>query len=261
MARDLRFVVNADDFGMDDDTCSQTIQCLEDGAVTSASIMPTMPQTARACEYARARSDLAFGVHLTFVRDTVEEPAAAAERIGTLTDDRGRFMDSNTVRMRALAGRIDASHIAAEIEAQLARVRDFGVHISHVDSHGHLHKFPVFQRALESVLPRFGVRRVRNQQNLYARCAWRSPTWWLAKAWRPIARGPWRTTDWFYMPAGDGVDDWPRWLLGSAHSGSVEVGVHPGAAETWRSEERENAYRLKDLLGERRVPLVPWSAI
>ncbi|HWI14882.1 MAG TPA: ChbG/HpnK family deacetylase, partial [Burkholderiales bacterium] len=93
--RDLRFVINADDFGMDEDTCSQTIRCLEEGAVTSASIMPTMPQTTRACEYARAHGDLAFGVHLTFVRDTVEDHAAPAARIASLIDDRGRLMNSN----------------------------------------------------------------------------------------------------------------------------------------------------------------------
>ena len=261
MSRALRVVVNADDFGMDADTCAQTIRCMTEGAISSASIMPTMPASAQACDFARRHEEFSFGVHLTFVRDTCEEPAAAPHAIGTLVDRQGRFMSSHKVRLRALAGRIDASHVAVEVEAQLARVRDFGVRVSHVDSHGHLHKFPVFQRALEDVLPRFGVQRVRNQQNVYARRAWRSPAYWLAKTWRPVADGPWRTTDWFFMPAGDGVRDWPEWLLAQRRSGSLEVGVHPGSAEGWRAAERDAARRLKALLDDRRIPLVSWREV
>lgn len=261
MARDLRYIINADDFGMDDDTCEQTIRCLQDGVTSSASIMPTMPATRVACEYAQRHGEFSYGVHLTFVRDTYEQPAAPVRAIRTLLDEQGRFRPSNKVRMRAIAGRIEQSHIEAEVEAQLSRVRDYGIRISHVDSHGHLHKFPVFQRALEAVLPRFGVCRVRNQQNIYARRAWRSPMYWLAKTWRPVARGPWRTTDWFFMPAGDTVDRWPDWLLQMPQSGSIEVGVHPGMCEAWRAKERENAYRLKDLLKEKRIAVVTWSDV
>jgi len=41
--------------------------------------------------------------------------------------------------------------------AQLGRIRDLGVAISHVDSHGHLHKFKPFCAALKEVLPRHGI--------------------------------------------------------------------------------------------------------
>lgn len=257
----LRVIINADDFGMDADTCRHTIACFQRGVLSSASIMPTMPAAHLACEFARLHNEFSYGVHLTFVRDTCEAPASPVALIGTLVDGSGRFRGSNAVRRRALTRRIDEEHVATEIEAQLARVRDFGVSISHVDSHGHLHKFPVFQRALERALRRFRVCCVRNQQNVYMRRAWRSPAYWLGKTWRPIANGPWHTTDWFFMPAGENVPCWPERLLASPLSGTLEVGVHPGGAEYWRASERDEACRLAHLMKERRIPMIPWHAL
>jgi predicted glycoside hydrolase/deacetylase ChbG (UPF0249 family) len=258
--RALRVIVNADDFGMDADTCEATIDCIERGIVSSATIMPAMPATTRACGYACGTRDVSYGVHLTFVRDTCEAPASPPNLVHTLVDEEGRFRRSHDVRLRALAGRIDEDEVSREVEAQLARVRDCGVPISHVDSHGHLHKFPVFRRALARVLPRFGLVRVRNEQNVYLRAPWRKPTYWLAKAWRPVACGPWRTTDWFYMPASDACDaSWPERVLREPRGGTLEIGVHPGGAEQWRAGERKAAHRLKALLDERSIPLVMWN--
>ena len=42
----MRIIINADDFGMDEDTVRATIECLEAGALTGATIMPNMPATA-----------------------------------------------------------------------------------------------------------------------------------------------------------------------------------------------------------------------
>ena len=63
----MRIVVNADDFGASAETVEATIECLEEGALTSATIMPTMPAVDDALAYARDRPDRSFGVHLTFV--------------------------------------------------------------------------------------------------------------------------------------------------------------------------------------------------
>jgi predicted glycoside hydrolase/deacetylase ChbG (UPF0249 family) len=64
-SRELQLIVNADDFGQSDETVEATIECFESGALTSASVMPGMPATERAVEFARTRPELGFGVHLT----------------------------------------------------------------------------------------------------------------------------------------------------------------------------------------------------
>lgn len=256
----LRVIVNADDFGRDADTCMETIACFERGVISSASIMPTMPATAQACAFAKLHPEFSYGVHLTFVRETCEAPAAPAGTIRSLVDSRGRFRSPHEVRARALAGLMSENDIAREIEAQLGRVRDFGVAVTHVDTHAHMHELPVFVRALARVLPRHGVQRVRNVRNVHLR-TWRQASYRLSRLCLPAARGPWRTTDWFYMPRESADAQWPERLLRHPWTGILEVGVHPGRVELWRSRERSEALLLRELLRDRCIPLVAWQAV
>lgn len=236
----MRIILNADDFGYDDDTVGATIGCFEAGALTSATIIPGMPATARAIEYARANPRFSFGAHLTFISDTVESPVSAAADIPALVRPDGRFLDSQVLRVRALRGRVPVDQVEREMAAQLQYLRDEGVPLSHVDSHGHLHKFAPFVEAMRRVLPRFGIRRVRTAQDVYLRRPLKSPTYWLGGFWRRRIMRHFATTDHLYM--GNGAED-ARQLAGGAllpllKGGTIEVGVHPGRAEAWRDAER-----------------------
>lgn len=235
----MRILLNADDFGLSDDTVRATIECFEAGALTSASLMPKMPGTRAAFDFARQRPDLSFGVHLTFVCDSCESPVSDPSEVPALVGGDGLFFPSQKVRLMALFNRIPEAQIEREIAAQLALVRDAGIAVSHVDSHGHLHKFAPFRRALARVLPRFGVRRVRGVQDVYLKKPLRSPTYWLGRLWgRQLAR-EFVTPTCFYMPS-EADAGWTRELLGKVRGDSLEVGVHPGYAEPWRDQQRKD---------------------
>ena len=204
----MRIILAADDFGLSEHTVERTIACFDAGALTSASIMANVPATEMATTWAAAHREHSFGVHLCFSTDDVERPVLPAGEIPDLVDDEGRFLESNTMRKRGLLNRLPVDQIAREMEAQIARVRDLGVDLCYVDSHGHLHKFAPFRRALAQVLPRFGIRCVRTAQNVYLRKPRKSPTYWLGRGWaRTIARR-FITTEHFYMPASAGDVDW-----------------------------------------------------
>ena len=164
---------------MCDDTVRATVECFERGALTSATIMPKMPATAQAVEYARAHPQFSFGIHLTFVTDTVEAPFSDPAQIPALTGPNGLFLYSQVLRRRALLGRVPVDQVEREMRAQIGFLTDSGVRLSHVDSHGHLHKFAPFVAALRRVLPEFGITRVRNAQDLYLRKPLKSPTYWF----------------------------------------------------------------------------------
>jgi hypothetical protein len=237
----VRILLTADDFGFSADTVRATIECCERGALTNASLMARMPATAEALAYARTRPDLSFGVHLTLLSDGPERPVCAPAEIPALVDADGRFLGSNTVRLRLLLRRLPVAQIEREVAAQLALVRDSGVSIAYVDTHGHTHKFAPFREALLRVLPRFGVRRVRSVQDLYLRRPLRSPTYWLGRLWRRALRARFVTTDHFYMPASAGDREWVDALLGrigGRPDATLEIGVHPGHDEPWRDAER-----------------------
>jgi predicted glycoside hydrolase/deacetylase ChbG (UPF0249 family) len=237
----MRIVLNADDFGYSEDTVRATIECFEAGALTSATIMTGMPATDGAVEYARQHPELSFGLHLALVGDGVERPLSPPADVPALVDGGGHLRRTNALRLRALAGALPVDHVARELEAQLSDLRERGVPVSHVDSHRHLHKFGPVREALCLVLPTFGIRRVRNVQDLYLRKPLGSPTFWLGRRWRERLTADFASTDHFYMPASAGDREWgellPR-LDTLPGDRTLEIGVHPGFEEEWRADER-----------------------
>lgn len=257
----VRIITNADDFGMDEDTVRATVECLDAGALTSATIMPNMPATSLAVAYARAHPEKSFGAHLTYVTDTVESTVSDPAALPSLAVPDGRFHDSRTARLRALRNRIAVDEIVRETTAQLQRLVDSGVRVSHVDSHGHLHKFGPFRRALERVLPRFGITKVRNVQNVYLSKPLRSPTYWCGFWWRRKIMGRFTTTQDFFMPPSGKPDaSWPEPLLARiGRSTTIEVGVHPGHREPWRDAERRAIQAFAAAARHAGHQLIGWS--
>ncbi len=263
----MRIITNADDFGEDADIVRATIECFENGSLTSATITPNMPATQAALDYARANPRFSFGVHLTYVLGAgTERPISDHAGLSTLCSPDGLFRPSNATRMDAVRGRLDPDQIARETRAQLARVRDAGVPIDHVDSHGHLHRYGVFVRVLERVLPEFAIRRVRGAQNVYLRKPLKSPNFWLGPIWARAIRRRFVTTAHFYMPTSAKDRDWGAALLDRAprlarRGETIEVGVHPGYAEDWRDAERTDVTAFATEARRRGHELVGWNRI
>jgi hypothetical protein len=256
-------VVNADDFGSSADTVSATIECFERGALTSATIMPGMPATDEAIAFARGHPDFSFGVHLTLVGDGDERPLAEPGTVPSLVGPTGALLPTGNVRLRAILRRLPLDELEREIAAQIDAVRSLGVEVSHVDSHRHLHKLGAVRTALARVLPRFGISRVRNVQDVYLRRPLKSPTYWLGPLWRRGVARIGTTTTHFYMPTGLGDEDWDRRLLErmSTLSGTIEVGVHPGTEHDWRAAERDAVLRFATGARGRGHRLGPWTEV
>ncbi len=259
----MRVLLHADDFGASDSTVDATIACFEHGALTSASIMPGMPAAERAVTFAREHPELDFGVHLTFVGDEDERPLSSPVEIAGLVGEDGRFRATRELRIRSLVYLLPEEQIEREAARQLESVRDAGVAITHVDSHRHMHKLPSFRRALERVLPRFGIQRVRAVQDVFLDRPLRSPTYWLGGRWQRRLRRSFSTTDHMYMPTSATDVGWPQPLLALAEGLSgqtLEVGVHPGF-DDWRDAERESVLVFADLARDAGHTLVSWKDI
>ena len=259
----MRIVVNADDFGASLETVQATIASFERGALTSATIMVTMPAASEALAFARSHPEHSFGVHLTFVGDGVERPESDPVQIPGLVDDRGFLRSTRSVRLRGLIGTLSVAQIEREVEAQLGLAREHGIPISHVDSHRHLHKLGPFREALRRVLPGFGVTRVRNVQDVFLQRPLRAATYWIGPLWRRRLMSAFMTTEHFYMPASTGDVDWAQQLLSRLEGldGSLEVGVHPGLDEDWRREEAASAQAFALGARERGHALVSWGEV
>ena len=261
-SRELQLVVNADDFGQSDDTVDATIECFEAGALTSATLMPGMPASVRALDFARSHPEHGFGVHLTLSADPARRPLVDPELVPCLVHADGTLLSTREIRARALTGRLVPEQLAREIEAQLRSVVGAGVPVSHVDSHRHLHKFAPVRAALATVLPRLGIRRVRAVQDLYVSRPLTSPTYWLGRRWRGSIRRAFETTEHFFMPSRS-ERPWSEaaaGLVARLEGGSLEIGVHPGSEEEWRERDRTSVVELVRAVGGR-VQLVDWRTL
>jgi len=257
-------IINADDFGYDQDSALATIECFEAGALTSATIMPKMPSTDRAIKFARQNPQYSYGVHLTFTRDTIESPVADPRLIPALLLENGAFRPSNELRFMALLGALPVNQISIEIAAQIERLIDSGIPVSHVDSHGHLHKFKPFVHALSETLPRYGLCKVRNVQNQYATKFIKSPTYWLGPYWRRRLMHNFATTENFFMCSNSQDFEWIQKILHCQLDGVLEVGVHPGSSlhpDAWRDHERQACMILAAEACRHQIPLINWKNI
>jgi len=116
----MRVILHADDFGFDKDTTLATIELLETGALTSATIMATMPEADKAIAYAARHPEFSFGVHLTYVDGL--KPAVLGDAT-SLTDENGVFYPSNDVRKKAILLKLKTDDIVEESLAQIEKVR------------------------------------------------------------------------------------------------------------------------------------------
>ncbi len=153
---ELPLIVHADDFGETLEITRGICRGIEAGVITSTSVMANMAATHEALERAATLGDRAsFGVHLNLCEG---KPLSAGR---SLVDGDGRFHGKRALFVACLTGRLRLAEVEAEIAAQIARVRDSGLRISHLDGHKHLHQLPVVSAAVANVLPRFGIERVR----------------------------------------------------------------------------------------------------
>lgn len=226
-------LVNADDLGMSDAVNDAVLDTIERGWCTGTSLLATGPAFADAARRVR----IPVGVHLDL---TEFEPITA--RMRRITG--GRFAPGHR-----LLGDHDA--ILEEWEAQVARVRDAGLEVDHLDSHQHVHHGLV--GVIRRLAERTGVRRVRGM------ASWRL-TRWEGRV-RPSVRGAafrarlralgLRTPDHFASVE--------LWLTRARTArGVVELMVHPGNPAHARYADELRAL-AEGALGD--TPRVGWSAV
>jgi len=151
-----RLIVHADDFGELPEITTGICHAIEAGVVTSTSIMANMPGTEDALRRVPALAERAsFGVHLNLCE------GRALTHAPSLTDESGQFHPKRALFARALMRQLARREVEAEVTAQIARIHDAGVRVSHVDGHKHLHQLPLVRDVVAEVLPRFAIERVR----------------------------------------------------------------------------------------------------
>jgi predicted glycoside hydrolase/deacetylase ChbG (UPF0249 family) len=160
--------VNADDLGLTSGVNRAIAQAHRDGIVTSATLMANAPAYPDALALLQAMPqypsrEISVGCHVVLIDGT---PACASESIPSLIDPGAStptfYRKLWKFALAALRGKISARDIETETSAQIRKLKDSGVPISHLDCHKHSHMFPPILEGVLRAAVAHGIRAIRN---------------------------------------------------------------------------------------------------
>jgi predicted glycoside hydrolase/deacetylase ChbG (UPF0249 family) len=127
-------ILHADDLGMCHSENSATIYAMENGSVNSASIMVPCPWFSEIATYARNHPTTDLGLHLTLNSEwnfLKWGPVASKTEVPGLVNHNGFLFSSiDSVQRSAKPAEVEK-----ELRAQIEKAKQFGIDVTHLDSH------------------------------------------------------------------------------------------------------------------------------
>lgn len=154
-----RLIVTADDFGAAVEVNDAVEAAHRRGILTAASLMVGGVAAADAVARAKRLPGLRVGLHLVLVEGV---PVLSPAAIPDLVDDDGRFRTDMARAGAEIFFRPEVRRqVAAEIAAQFARFREFGLALDHVNAHKHFHLHPSIASLIIEIGRDFGMTAAR----------------------------------------------------------------------------------------------------
>jgi predicted glycoside hydrolase/deacetylase ChbG (UPF0249 family) len=234
-----RLIINADDCGVNAPRTHAIFTCMEEGIVTSTTVLPNMPDALHAARKIKER-DISAGLHINLT----EGSALTAERdVLSLLDTRGYLLGRKRLFEALEEGVIAVEHIEREIRSQIEWYFDHAGMPTHCDSHHNVHVHPTIAPLIGPILSRYGIGKVRVAIETLDRLPWEisaerrafieQMNIWGSAAKRIFESQDLHTTDHFrgFAFSGQANARRLRHLLAALPEGTTELMVHPGTCD------------------------------
>lgn len=127
-------IIHCDDLALAHSVNEAAFRALDEGCITSASVMTTCPWLPEVAAYARQHKNFDLGVHLTLTSEWPNYrwgPVAPLSTVRSLLDPQGYLWCD----VPSMARHADPNEVVIELEAQVARALACGLRPTHLDTH------------------------------------------------------------------------------------------------------------------------------
>lgn len=220
-----RIIINADDCGISKHVDAEIERFIKLGKITSTTVMANMDDLDGAKRlYDLYKDTISFGVHVNLTEGEPLTHSQALLDFGYFKEeDDGIVLNGLPFINKRIPKRLHQD-IVNECVAQINKVRDMGISISHIDSHHLMLTSQSMISMTPEILKRTGSKKMRRARNYIEK---KSLSFYIRQAWfrymKMQVKGL-KSTDWFEMF----TNYYYLSQRGFNMEGTVELMTHPG---------------------------------
>ncbi len=150
----MKFIINADDFGISHKVNKAIYNSAKEGYISSGTLMAVAPYIEEAIEMTKEFEEMSFGIHLVFDSD-----------FSSLSGVPENFSSNGVVNIKGL-NFTKRDILVDEFSKQIEKLQNLGLRISHIDTHHHIHLYPLVLSAVLQVAKKYNIKKIRSQKLL-----------------------------------------------------------------------------------------------
>lgn len=152
-----KLIINADGFGFTSGINKGIIESIEYGVVTSVSCNVNFEHIKDIEKLNAEYSNISIGIHLNV---NVGKPILKPDEIPSLVNSKGEFW-SEKFKDKFFSGKIKLCDIEKELDAQIRKLKAYGVSISHMDGHQNKHLYPGYFDIVLKLGKKYNIKKIR----------------------------------------------------------------------------------------------------